>query len=143
MTSIVIGRLRHIDPRVFTALLTISFLPTSTVSAWTQVVCKPLLSVNGVQDVRPSVPALPRKWIVTINANTRHCATRSGSFEIDFVRIKENAPDLQFTEKFRWQQDKFSISTEMNSDESILSYRIGFVAPCVCRSIADLGEPEQ
>jgi hypothetical protein len=142
MISINSGCLGQIRRQVFTAFFTVSFLPLSAASGWTQVACKPFLSVTSAHEVRPSGPTFARKWIAIVVANTRHCATGSGPFEIDFVRIKENSPDLQFTEKFRWQHDESRISTEMNSDESILTYRIGFIAPCVCRSIAELSEPE-
>ena len=70
--------------------------------------------------------------------DARHCATRSGNFEIDFVRTKENAPDLQFTETFRWQHDEFGIAMELTLDEAVIDFRIGFIAPCVCRPIAEL-----
>ena len=108
-------------------------------SAWSQVACKPLLSIKSVRDVRvSSQPTLPWQWHATITADSRHCATASGNFEVDFVRIKENAPDQQFTEKFRWRQDQFDVSMELTTDEAILGYRIGFIAPCVCRDVSQL-----
>lgn len=130
--------------RVITVLLVFVFLPLSTASAWTQVVCKPLLSIKTVREVRASyAPARPWTWTAILVGDARHCATRSGSFEIDFVRVKENAPDLQFTEKFRWQHDEFGIAMELTSDESVIDFRIGFIAPCVCRPIAELiSEPQ-
>src|SRR5436190_13537870 len=67
------------------------------------VACKPLLSTHDVRTTRES-PILPYEWKVTVLADARHCATRSGMFEIDFIRIKEYSPDLQFTEKFRWKE---------------------------------------
>jgi hypothetical protein len=98
-----------------------------------------LLALKSVRDVRvASMPALPWRWSATIATDARHCATQSGTFEIDFVRIKENSPDLQFTEKLRWQSDAFEVSMELTSDEAILDFRIGFIAPCVCRPVAEL-----
>jgi hypothetical protein len=96
------------------------------------------LSINSVREVRAFTPTLQWKWNATLNANTDHCATRSGNFEVDFVRIKENSPDLQFTQKFPWNQGQFDISMELTSDEAILDFRIGFIAPCVCREIDQL-----
>jgi hypothetical protein len=125
--------------RLLTVLLALLCLPLSTASAWSQVACKPLLSIKSVREVRAEhAPASPWRWTATLSGDARHCATRSGSFEIDFVRIKENAPDLQFTEKFRWQHDEFGIAMELTADESVIDFRIGFIAPCVCRPIAEL-----
>ena len=64
-----------------------------------------------------------------------YCATKSGNFEIDFIRIKEYSLDVQFTEKVRWSSGQFDVSVELAADESIHDYRIGFIAPCVCREI--------
>jgi hypothetical protein len=122
-----------------TPLLIIAFLLLGNASAWSQVACKPLLSVKDVREFRASsTPAITRRWSAKIIADARHCATKNGVFEIDFVRIKENAPDLQFTEKFRWQNEQFDVSMELNSDESVLEFRVGFISPCVCRSITQL-----
>ena len=52
-------------------------------------------------------PILPYEWKVTVLADTRHCATRSGMFEIDFIRIQEYSLDLQFTERFQWRDGQF------------------------------------
>jgi hypothetical protein len=133
------ARQRRIRRQVFTSLLTLFFLLPGAASAWSQVACKPLLSLKSVRDVRAaSTPTIPWRWSATIVADAGHCATRSGNFEIDFVRMKENSPDVQFTEKFRWQHDQFDVSMELTSDESILEFRIGFIAPCVCRPIDQL-----
>jgi hypothetical protein len=137
------GRFQHIGRNVFVSLAAPVFLHLSTVSAWSQLTCKPLLSFRGVEKRAVSMQISPWKWSATIAANTAHCATQSGIFEIDFVRTKENAPDLQFTEKFRWQAEEFRISMELNPDESILEFRIGFIAPCVCRPLAELSASQQ
>jgi hypothetical protein len=131
--------IRNIPRRSLTVLLALVFLSLNTASAWSQVACKPLLSIKTVREVRASyAPASPWQWSALLVADARHCATRSGAFEIDFVRIKENSPDLQFTEKFRWRHDEFSVSMELTSDEAVPEFRIGFIAPCVCRPIAQL-----
>jgi len=133
------ARRRRIRRQVFTPLVTFLFLLSGAASAWSQVACKPLLSMKSIQEVRAAAMSSTLwTWNATINADARHCATRAGNFEIDFIRTKENSPDLQFTEKFRWQQDQFAVSMELNSDESILEFRIGFIAPCVCRPIDQL-----
>ena len=77
----------------------------------------------------------PWTWKATIVADASYCATKSGNFEIDFIRIKEYSPDMQFTEKVRWSSGQFDVSIELAADKSIHDYRIGFIAPCVCRDI--------
>jgi hypothetical protein len=119
-------------------VLILCFVLLAPSTSRSQVVCKPFLSINSVREVRAFTPTLQWKWNATLNASTNHCATRSGNFEVDFVRIKENSPDLQFTQKFRWSQGQFDISMELTSDEAILDFRIGFIAPCVCREIDQL-----
>jgi hypothetical protein len=120
-------------------LLTVCFLLTGEAGTSAQVACKPLLSVKPVQDTRTSLLlASPSRWSATIAADTSFCATRFGRFEIDFVRIKEDAPDLQFTQVFHWSQDTVDVSMDLTPGEAILEYRIGFIAPCVCRGIDQL-----
>jgi hypothetical protein len=98
------------------------------------VACKPLLSMRDVKTTRES-PILPYQWKATVLADAQHCATRSGMFEVDFIRNKEFGPDVQFTQGFRWQAGQFKISIEIAGDETIIDHRIGFIAPCVCREI--------
>jgi len=94
--------------------------------------CKPVLSILHVQEDRVS-PIQPYKWKATVLADARYCATKSGVFEIDFVRSAELGPDLQMTEAFRWQAGQFTVELELWPDEWVLKHRIGFIAPCVCR----------
>jgi hypothetical protein len=112
--------------------------------AVSQPACKPLLSAQKVREVlasdaagRSHTRSIRRTWQATISTDISYCATRSGMFEIDFIRMKENAPDLQFTEKFRWREHGFSVSIDLAPDESIGAFRIGFIAPCVCRQYVD------
>jgi hypothetical protein len=81
------------------------------------------------------MPPKSSTWKATIVADATYCATGSGGFEIDFIRIKEYAPDVQFTEKYRWLRGQFDVTVELTMDEAIREHRIGFIAPCVCREI--------
>jgi hypothetical protein len=100
------------------------------------VTCKPILSIRNVRELRTAErPVQPWTWKATIVADASFCATKSGHFEIDFIRIKEYSLDVQFTEKYRWSLGQVDVSMELAADESILDYRIGFIAPCVCREI--------
>jgi hypothetical protein len=118
-----------------------SLLACAIVSSWgtdalAAVTCKPILSVKNVRELRTAErPVQPWTWKATIVADASYCATRSGNFEIDFIRIKEYSLDVQFTEKYRWSSGQIDVSMELAADESILDYRIGFIAPCICREI--------
>ena len=94
--------------------------------------CKPILATRVTWDTRVS-PMQPYLWKAAMFADVRHCATHAGTFEVDFVRIKEYAPELQFTEQYRWTEGEFEIALELSGDEAVVDHRIGFVAPCVCR----------
>ena len=120
-------------------LLTCSFVVLTGTNVLANSVCKPLLSFKNVREIHAGGTQMGLwSWKASIKAETNFCATRSGGFEIDFVRIKEYSADLQFTERFRWNEGQFDVSIELTPDESILEYRLGFVAPCVCREFPDI-----
>src|SRR5882757_7796749 len=58
------------------------------------VACKPLLSTRDVRISRET-PVLPYDWKVTVLADAKHCATRSGMFDVDFILTRELGPDVQ------------------------------------------------
>jgi hypothetical protein len=108
--------------------------PVANASA--AITCKPILSLKNVRELRTAErPVQPWTWKATVVVDASYCATKSGDFEIDFIRIKEYSPDVQFTEKYRWRSGQIDVSMGLAADESILEYRIGFIAPCVCREI--------
>jgi hypothetical protein len=126
--------------RVVTSLLILPILLLDITSALSQVLaCRPSLSTKAVREVRPAASQpLPWKWHATIVVDSTFCASHSGNFEIDFIRVKENSPDLQFTQTFRWTQNLLDISMELSPDEAIAEFRIGFIAPCVCHEVGEL-----
>jgi hypothetical protein len=117
----------------FTWVLACSFVTPAATRAHSAITCKPLLSIKNIREIRTSIILQPWIWKATIVADASYCATGSGSFEIDFIRIKEYSPDVQFTERYRWTPGQFDVTIELAADESIHDYRIGFIAPCVCR----------
>ena len=124
--------LRHLT---FWLVLVSTFAPAMR-GALAAITCKPILSVRNIREIRASdMPIQPWIWKATIVADDTYCGTATGAFEIDFMRIKEYAPDVQFTEKYRWTAGQFDIMIELAADESIHAYRIGFIAPCVCRAL--------
>jgi hypothetical protein len=129
------GRLRSATARrvAGTGLLAGLLVAMTASDALPAITCKPILSIRDVREIRGPTATQAWRWTATIMADTSYCATRSGTFEIDFIRIKEYAPDVQFTEAYKWRPGRFDVTVELAGDEAILKYRIGFVAPCVCQ----------
>jgi hypothetical protein len=105
--------------------------------------CKPLLTIKQVRfsEVQSlwrtwsKVPLSLRVWTATLLVDASRCAPSSGRFEIDFVGRGETGADVQFTEQFTWNPGNAEVSIDLSADEAILDYRIGFIAPCVCREM--------
>ena len=57
----------------------------------------------------------------------------SKKMAIEFTRLKEIAPDLQFTERFTWISGQSEVSLDFWWDEWLQDYRIISIAPCPCR----------
>jgi hypothetical protein len=121
---------------VLTWSLACTFVASWAADALAAVTCKPILSIRNVRELRNTEqPVQAWTWKATIAVDASYCATRSGNFEIDFIRIKEYSLDVQFTERYRWSAGQIDVSMELVADESILDYRVGFIAPCPCRDI--------
>jgi hypothetical protein len=93
-------------------------------------VCRPSLVVQSV--TFSEIDAWRRTWTAHLAVDAASCATTSGAFRIDFVRLKEDAPDLQFTEPFVWTPGRVEATTIFGADEAVLSYAIK-VPSCPCR----------
>ena len=104
--------------------------------ATAQNLCRPTLTINEVLFSPIEPQNLQRKWTATVTANTSDCAVNSGGFfDIVFTRLSENAPDLEFRQRFAWSP--FSLKVAMDAaDEAVGQYRIENVTPCVCRDRA-------
>ncbi len=98
-------------------------------------ICRPRLTVK---DVRLSgLRNLQRTWTAMLNVDASRCTAYSGRFEIHFVREKENAPELEFSESFTWQTGELGTGQTEASiglwiDEAVHDYRV-YAAPCACR----------
>jgi hypothetical protein len=93
--------------------------------------CQPVLTLK---DVRLSaVTGQQREWTATLVVDESSCASPSGSFKLGFLRVKENAPDLEFVEQVTWEVQPKRISVSFWEDEAPASYWIDDVAPCACR----------
>ncbi|MFL6796622.1 MAG: hypothetical protein ACJ8F3_04345 [Xanthobacteraceae bacterium] len=93
--------------------------------------CKPRLTVEQAQF--SEAKNQQRRWSAVLNADASACAALSGAFEMQFIRLKEMAPDLAFVERFTWTAGRTEISLDFWWDEAVLEHSIRSVAPCPCR----------
>ena len=128
LRSLPCGAGRQLRATVFVGALGALAVPPQAHCA---VSCKPIIAIKSVQTSEPR--DMKRGWTAILDVSAFFCATSFGRFEIDFIRQKENAPDVQFTEQFEWRPGEIAVSLELWWDETVSAYRIGFVAPCVCR----------
>jgi hypothetical protein len=127
---------RRLRRLALTWLLACAFAGPAVTSSLAAITCKPILSIRNVREIRAAEMSIkPWIWKATIVVDSTFCATAAGTFEIDFIRIKEYAPDVQFTERYTWTAGQFDVTMELTADEAIHDYRIGFIAPCVCRAL--------
>jgi hypothetical protein len=92
--------------------------------------CRPHLSFEQVR--LSEIKNQERIWSATLNADASSCATTSGRFLINFIRLKEDAPDMAFTEELPWAAGRTEISVRFWQDESVLTYSIAHVPLCAC-----------
>jgi hypothetical protein len=94
--------------------------------------CKPRLSLEQAR--LSEIKNQERKWSAMLDADASRCATTSGSFAINFTRLKETAPDLPFSEQFTWKPGRTEIVMFVWQDEALADSAIGYVAACPCRN---------
>ena len=99
-----------------------------------QPLCRPQLVLKDAQ-LSPT-HGQQRWWSARVNVDAAGCAAREGRFAIDFVRMKENAPDVTFSEGFTWMAGGLNISAVFWEDEAPLTALIAHVTPCSCREQA-------
>lgn len=102
-----------------------------------QNLCRPALTLSEVQFSTIRTPKLQRNWTAIVTANASECAVNSGGFfDVVFTRLSENAPDLEFRQRFAWSPFARNIALDFAADEAVAEYRIENVTPCVCRDRA-------
>jgi hypothetical protein len=92
--------------------------------------CKPQLAIKEV--MFSPMHQGQRTWTAQIDVDASPCATASGRFAVNFVRLKEIGPDLLFTEQFTWTPGAIKASTDFAADEAVADYTIT-AAACPCR----------
>jgi hypothetical protein len=101
--------------------------------SWSQPICRPTLAFTEAHYESMKLPKLERTWTVAFTVDASPCAVQSGTFSILFTVWKENAPDIEFVETFKWQPDLNVISKEFWVDEAVGTYRVSEVHSCPCR----------
>jgi hypothetical protein len=95
--------------------------------------CKPVLAIGDVHFTEMQPPTLSRTWTAVVSVDTSHCAAGpEGTFDIDFVRESETAPDLEFWERFVWRAPSVNVQIDFAAGEAVQSYRIDNVTTCIC-----------
>jgi uncharacterized protein YjiS (DUF1127 family) len=112
-------------------LLASLFAASGATRAVSQEICKPSLSPKA--SAHSDVVNFQRRWTGVFAVDASRCATTAGSFDVEFVRLKEVGPDLAFTETFTWRPDKVDVTLDLTWDEWVDAYRVRNVAPCPCR----------
>jgi hypothetical protein len=99
--------------------------------------CRPALTLNEVQFSFIKMPTLQRNWTAVLTVDATACAVNSGGhFDVVFTRLSENAPDLEFRQRFAWSPFAQNFALDFAADEAVAEYRIENVTPCVCRDRA-------
>ena len=115
------------------ALTTVPLILMSAAQSWSQPICRPTLAFTEAHYAPMKLPRLERTWTAAFTVDASHCASDSGSFSIQFMLWKENAPDAEFVETFQWKPELNVISKELWVDEAVGAYRVSEIEPCPCR----------
>ena len=112
-------------------LLSTLLVASNAAPVMSQEICKPTLSSKT--SGHSEVVNRERRWTGVFAVAASRCATTAGSFDVEFVRLKEVGPDLSFKERFTWTPDQVEVILDLTWDEWVNAYRISDVAPCPCR----------
>jgi hypothetical protein len=124
--------------RTCTVALLVAMVEFSGVTGGTaENLCRPVLTLSEVQFSPIGTPKLQRSWTAVVTVDASECAVNSGGhFDIVFTRLSENAPDLEFRQRFAWSPFSQNIALDFAADEAVAEYRIENITPCVCRDRA-------
>ena len=114
------------------ALIALPLVLMGATQSWSQPICRPTLAFTEAHYAPMKLPKLERTWTVAFTVDASRCATDSGSFSILFTVWKENAPDTEYVETFKWAPDLNVISKEFWADEAVGAYKVNDIAPCTC-----------
>ena len=96
-------------------------------------VCRPKLTITGVQFSKMIPPTLERRWTATVMVDVSPCAANGlGYFDLGITRLKETGYEIGFRERFIWRAPSVKIGVDFWADESVEQYWIENITPCVC-----------
>jgi hypothetical protein len=121
-----------VRPTLSRSLLALPLVFMGGTQTLAQTACKPTLAFTDAHYAPMKLPRLERTWTVAFTVDASRCATDSGSFSILFIVWKENAPDTEYVETFKWAPDLNVISKEFWADEAVGAYKVNDIAPCTC-----------
>jgi hypothetical protein len=115
----------------FSTLIAAMVVLSSVTQALAGTSCEPALTLEQVRlsDVRDQ----RRIWTGVLAVDASGCATTTGRFDINFMRLTKNGPDAPCAEHFMWRPGQLEVSVEFRADGAVLDYSIGDIAPCPCR----------
>ncbi|MGB9365514.1 MAG: hypothetical protein WCE79_05840 [Xanthobacteraceae bacterium] len=96
-------------------------------------VCKPIIGFKEVRFSPTHRETMERTWSATLSVDASRCASTSGRFEILFTRLKENAPEVDFSEQFKWKLGSIDVSVPFWADEAVEGYWLHSITACPCR----------
>lgn len=95
--------------------------------------CRPSLAFKDVRFSAVEPSTLERKWTAVVSVDASRCAANaSGSFDVGFLREKENAVDLEFREQFIWLTPSVKVGVDFWADEAAGHFWIDNVTACAC-----------
>jgi hypothetical protein len=113
--------------------LVIALLGAGLTPAAAVPLCKPVLAFKEVRFSPTQPETMERIWSATLSVDASPCGTTTGRFEILFSRLKENAPEADFTEAFTWKPHAVEVAVNFWADEAVEAYWLHNVAACPCR----------
>ena len=121
---------RRIGQAVLAAAALVSVCITSARSG---ILCQPVLAISDIHFTEMQPPTRSRTWSAVVSVDASRCTAKAtGTFDIVFVREKETAPDLEFSQRFVWRAPSVNVQLDFAADEAVQSYRIDNVTPCNC-----------
>jgi hypothetical protein len=107
------------------------FVPATGLAA--EQLCRPTLAIAQSRLSETDRATAERRWIARISVDASRCAANAdGTFELVLLRLKENAPDLQFRERLQWSSPAVAAELPFSVDEAVERALIENVSPCAC-----------
>jgi hypothetical protein len=93
--------------------------------------CRPRLELNPNRSISGVFPQ-ERIWKAELTGDASHCKEESGLFQLQIMRLKDNAPDLDFLVTEQWRAGGFEIMLTSAPDEQIGLAQIMWISRCSC-----------